>query len=249
MSEDVADYVTFEEGTSDETRQKVLDTAVLDLSAVDASQIGAYTATVTYNKTSLTFTVEVQDTTAPVGTLANEIAEVQTGDEVKAADLVTGVEDAQEVAVEFVPSTLESVDFDAEAQAENAEEAEESVETDTTDAAGNEAVKEAKLTVSVKPAPKPATSTQPPAATTGESDSSGSGNSGGGNSSGSSSSSNSGSDSSSNSNSSSDSSTSSGSSSGGSSSESSGGGDVIKNSDSWGNVSGQGTLFGGLPDE
>ena len=387
-SDNVTDYITFKDGVSDNKKQEILDNTVLDFSDVDMSKVGDYTATITYDKTSLTFTVEVQDTTAPVGTLVNEIAEFQTGDEVKAADLVAGVEDAQDVTVEFVTSTLESVDFDTEAQAEGASEdadteatdetaeeasdegaenAEEAVqgEADTTedvndeetaeahtfdgagkyeivirltdasgnkteltqriivadpdttdpeikgvknrtvyvggtvdylkgvtatddvdgdvtdkisvdssavdtkkagtytvtytvsDTAGNEAVKEAKLTVSVKPAPKPAATAQTPTTTTGASDSSSSSSSGGGSSSGSSSSSNSSSDSgstpsSSSASSGSDSSSGSSSESSGSSSDSgnsSSSGDVIKNSDSWGNVSGQGTLFGGLPDE
>ena len=131
-SDNVTDYITFKDGVSDNKKQEILDNTVLDFSDVDMSKVGDYTATITYDKTSFTFTVEVQDTTAPVGTLANEIAEFQTGDEVKAADLVTGVEDAQDVTVEFVTSTLESADFDTEAQTEEAEESVEG-EADTTE--------------------------------------------------------------------------------------------------------------------
>ena len=138
-SDNVTDYVTFKDGVSDNKKQEILDNTVLDFSDVDMSKVGDYTATITYDKTSFTFTVEVQDTTAPVGTLANEIAEIQTGDEVKAADLVTGVEDAQDVTVEFVTSTLESVDFDTEAQAE---EASEDADTEATEETAEEASSE-----------------------------------------------------------------------------------------------------------
>ena len=133
-SDNVADYVTFKDGVSDNKKQEILENTVMDLSDVNMSKVGDYTATITYDKTSFTFTVEVQDTTAPVGTLANEIAEIQTGDEVKAADLVTGVEDAQDVTVEFVTSTLESADFDTEAQAEEAESTEATAEDTSTEA-------------------------------------------------------------------------------------------------------------------
>ncbi len=133
-SDNVADYVTFKDGVSDNKKQEILDNTVLDFSDVDMSKVGDYTATITYDKTSFTFTVEVQDTTAPVGTLANEIAEFQTGDEVKAADLVTGVEDAQDVTVEFVTSTLESADFDTEAQTEEAESTEATAEDTSAEA-------------------------------------------------------------------------------------------------------------------
>ena len=133
-SDNVADYVTFKDGVSDNKKQEILENTVMDFSDVDMSKVGDYTATITYDKTSFTFTVEVQDTTAPVGTLANEIAEIQTGDEVKAADLVTGVEDAQDVTVEFVTSPLESADFDTEAQAEEAESTEATAEDTSTEA-------------------------------------------------------------------------------------------------------------------
>ena len=133
-SDNVADYVTFKDGVSGNKKQEILENTVMDFSDVNMSKVGDYTATITYDKTSFTFTVEVQDTTAPVGTLANEIAEIQTGDEVKAADLVTGVEDAQDVTVEFVTSTLESADFDTEAQAEEAESTEATAEDTSTEA-------------------------------------------------------------------------------------------------------------------
>ena len=109
-SDNVTDYVTFKDGVSDNKKQEILDNTVLDFSDVDMSKVGDYTATITYDKTSFTF----------------------TGDEVKAADLVTGVEDAQDVTVEFVTSTLESVDFDTEAQAEGVSEAADAEATDET---------------------------------------------------------------------------------------------------------------------
>ena len=61
-SDNVADYVTFKDGVSDNKKQEILDNTVLDFSDVDMSKVGDYTATITYDKTSFTNTVEVQDT-------------------------------------------------------------------------------------------------------------------------------------------------------------------------------------------
>ena len=56
-SDNVTDYITFKDGVSDNKKQEILDNTVLDFSDVDMSKVGDYTATITYDKTSLTFTV------------------------------------------------------------------------------------------------------------------------------------------------------------------------------------------------
>ena len=109
LSENVADYIIFTDRVSEERKQEILDTAALDFSKVNTEEPGEYQAGVTYGNTEYAFTIKVQDTTAPEGTLASEVAKLTTGEPVEASELVTSVADAQNVAVQFVvPSEKEA---------------------------------------------------------------------------------------------------------------------------------------------
>ena len=58
LSDNVADYL-------ENSDKKVLSSAELDLSAVDESKVGSYSAKISYNNKDYPFTVNVIDTTAP----------------------------------------------------------------------------------------------------------------------------------------------------------------------------------------
>ena len=126
LSKDAADYVVFGDNVSEERQEEILAETTLDVSAVDPETIGEYEAAVIYDGKSLSFTVQVQDTEAPAATLANDVAEAYTGVEMAAADLVTDIVDAQDVAVQFVTSSVAPAEFEVpgEESAEDAEAAE-----------------------------------------------------------------------------------------------------------------------------
>ena len=160
ISANAADYLVFDENVSAEEQAEILAEVTLDVSNVDTNTIGEYEASATYKNTTYDFTVQVADTTAPTATLANEVLETEVGAEVKAADLVTGIEDAQDVTVQFVTSSVAPVEaettedgteaVDSEEAAEETEAVEEteenadvSAETDETAAVTEEAAEEA----------------------------------------------------------------------------------------------------------
>lgn len=82
MSTNAADYV------SDE--KQVAETTV-DVSAVDTSKVGNYTATVTYKDQTTTVEVDVIDTTAPVADVTTDPIVLGVGDTLTADAVMTGV--------------------------------------------------------------------------------------------------------------------------------------------------------------
>lgn len=89
LSDNVADYLK----NSD---KKVLSSAELDLSAVDESKVGSYSAKISYNNKDYPFTVNVIDTTAPECE-ATDYLYIQPGT-VKVDDLIRNIKDASETS-------------------------------------------------------------------------------------------------------------------------------------------------------
>ena len=94
LSEDVKVY-------ADMTWKQDEKKASMDFSKVDTEKIGSYEAAVVLSGKRYPFTVEVADTKAPEGTLKEETAIVAKGSEVNAADFLSEVTDATEVAIVF----------------------------------------------------------------------------------------------------------------------------------------------------
>ncbi len=94
LPEDVTVYAEF-------SKESYAAEASLDASKVDAGKIGSYEASINLKGKSYPFTVEVADTTAPEGTLKEDVLTVSQGTELKAADLVERVIDASNVEISF----------------------------------------------------------------------------------------------------------------------------------------------------
>ena len=141
LSTNAADYVKFKDNVSQEKQEEILADTTVDLSGVDQDAIGEYEAMVIYDGKNLSFTVQVQDTEAPAASLVNDVAEVSTGVEVAAADLVTDIVDAQDVTVQFVTSSAVPAEFDIpDGETAGDTEAAEGEETDAADVENAEAV-------------------------------------------------------------------------------------------------------------
>ena len=82
MSTDVADYVSDEKQVAE---------ATIDVSAVDISKVGNYTATVTYKDQTTTVEVDVIDTTAPVADVTADPVVLGVGDTLTADAVMTGI--------------------------------------------------------------------------------------------------------------------------------------------------------------
>ena len=102
LDSNIADYVTFGENVTEEKKEAALEKMSLDVSKVDVHAIGEYEAQIQYGNTKLPFTVRVEDMVAPTASLKREKLDVVTGEEIVAADLVTDIQDEQEVTVQFV---------------------------------------------------------------------------------------------------------------------------------------------------
>lgn len=89
LSDNVADYL-------ENSDKKVLSSAELDLSAVDESKVGSYSAKISYNNKDYPFTVNVIDTTAPECE-ATDYLYIQPGT-VKVDDLIRNIKDASETS-------------------------------------------------------------------------------------------------------------------------------------------------------
>ena len=89
LSDNVADYLTNPD-------KKVLNTAELDLSGVDESKVGSYSAKISYNNKDYPFTVNVIDTIAPECEAADYLY-IQPGT-VKVDELIRNVKDASEIS-------------------------------------------------------------------------------------------------------------------------------------------------------
>lgn len=89
LSDNVADYL-------ENSDKKVLSSAELDLSAVDESKVGSYSAKISYNNKDYPFTVNVIDTTAPECEAADYLY-IQP-ETVKVDDLIRSIKDASETS-------------------------------------------------------------------------------------------------------------------------------------------------------
>lgn len=89
LSDNVADYL-------ENSDKKVLSSAELDLSAVDESKVGSYSAKISYNNKDYPFTVNVIDTTAPECE-ATDYLYIQP-ETVKVDDLIRSIKDASETS-------------------------------------------------------------------------------------------------------------------------------------------------------
>ena len=89
LSDNVADYL-------ENSDKKVLSSAELDLSAVDESKVGSYSAKISYNNKDYPFRVNVIDTTAPECE-ATDYLYIQPGT-VKVDDLIRNIKDASETS-------------------------------------------------------------------------------------------------------------------------------------------------------
>lgn len=94
LPEDVTVYAEF-------SKESYAAEATLDASKVDVAKVGSYEASINLKGKSYPFTVEVADTTAPEGTLKEDVLTVSQGSELKAADLVEKVNDASKVEISF----------------------------------------------------------------------------------------------------------------------------------------------------
>ena len=82
MSTNAADYVSDEKQVAE---------ATVDVSAVDTSKVGNYTATITYKDQTTTVEVDVIDTTAPVADVTTDPIVLGVGDTLTADVVMTGV--------------------------------------------------------------------------------------------------------------------------------------------------------------
>ena len=137
LDQDVTAYVQIDEKEAAE--------AVVDLSAVDMSKVGTYSASVTYKEQSVSFEVIVTDTTAPVVEIADDVV-VAVDTPLTADDVITSItESSGSVDISFADLEMpeeSSVDEGTEA-IEETEVVEEIEAPEDTELEENEVVEEA----------------------------------------------------------------------------------------------------------
>lgn len=82
--------------------EALIASAVIDSSAVDFNKPGDYTATITCGEKVYNISVKVEDTTAPVITLAKDSASGIIGSQINASDFIEKVEDVSDYTVGIV---------------------------------------------------------------------------------------------------------------------------------------------------
>lgn len=125
MSTNAADYVSDEKQVAE---------ATVDVSAVDTSKVGNYTATITYKDQTTTVEVDVIDTTAPVADVTTDPIVLGVGDTLTADVVMTGViELSGNVMAKFADVSENVEDTESTETVEDTEAVETTESTETTE--------------------------------------------------------------------------------------------------------------------